>query len=141
LLAGPSFAQDVIVYPSKGQSTQQQAKDEDACYRWASERTGFDPKAPAPSGGYVGGTTASPLRGAAGGAATGAVFGAIAGNAGKGAAIGAASGALLGGIRRRGQVEQQQAYAQQEAARYNEQAATYTRAYTACLEGREYTVK
>jgi hypothetical protein len=141
LLAGPLVAQDVIVYPSQGQSAQKQAEDEYACYRWASGRTGFDPKAPPPSSANSGGTTASPLRGAAGGAAAGAVFGAIAGNAGKGAAIGAASGALLGGIRRRGEVDQQQAYAQQEAARYNEQLANYSRAYTACLEGRGYTVK
>ena len=31
------------VYPSKGQSKEQQAKDEQECYQWAKEQTGIDP--------------------------------------------------------------------------------------------------
>jgi hypothetical protein len=32
-----------IVYPSKGQSPQQQQKDEGECYVWAKNSTGIDP--------------------------------------------------------------------------------------------------
>src|SRR4051812_20917010 len=31
------------VYPSKGQNQDQQAKDEQECYKWAGEQTGIDP--------------------------------------------------------------------------------------------------
>ncbi|HKU62775.1 MAG TPA: hypothetical protein VJQ44_16255, partial [Gemmatimonadales bacterium] len=31
------------VYPSKDQSKEQQAKDEQECYQWAGEQTGIDP--------------------------------------------------------------------------------------------------
>ena len=31
------------VYPSKGQTKDQQAKDEKECYQWAGEQTGIDP--------------------------------------------------------------------------------------------------
>ena len=32
-----------FIYPSKGQSAQQEEKDKNACYEWASQQTGFDP--------------------------------------------------------------------------------------------------
>jgi len=142
------FAQDPIIYPNQGQSVEQQEKDKFDCYTWAKGQTGFDPmQVPtattpppaqeAPKGGVV--------RGAAGGALAGVAIGAIAGDAGKGAAIGAASGALFGGIRRHDQqVQQQQAqeqWADQQAANYASQRSNYNRAYSACLEGRGYTVK
>ena len=101
-----AHAQELIIYPAKGQSKQQQEKDQFECYTWAKGQTGFDPMAPptatapppareAPQGGVV--------RGGARGALGGLAIGAIAGDAGKGAAIGAASGALIGGMRRRDQ--------------------------------------
>jgi hypothetical protein len=34
---------DIIAYPSKGQSTQQQAYDRAACQQWAANQSGFDP--------------------------------------------------------------------------------------------------
>ena len=146
--AGPALAQDVYIYPQKGQSKEQQEKDKFDCYQWAKGQTGFDPMArptatspppqqEAPQGG-VG-------RGAARGAAVGAVGGAIAGDAGKGAAIGAASGALIGGMRRRDQrrrQEQEQAnWEAQQQAQYNQRRSEYNRANGACLAGRGYTVK
>jgi hypothetical protein len=36
---------EVFVYPSKGQSKEQQEQDEFGCYKWAKEQTGFDPGA------------------------------------------------------------------------------------------------
>ena len=77
------------VYPTRGQSPQQQQKDQGECHVWATQQSGVNPAAmaPPPSGptGQVAGTAAR-------GAAIGAVGGAIGGNAGKGAAIGAATG-------------------------------------------------
>jgi hypothetical protein len=147
-IAAPAPGQDLFVYPEKGQSEKQIEKDKFDCYTWAKKQTGFDPmEAPkatspppaqeTPQGGVV--------RGAARGAVVGVVGGAIAGDAGKGAAIGAAAGGLIGGLRRRDQVVRQeheeQQWAQQQAASYNQKRNSYNRAYAACLEGKGYTVK
>ena len=67
--------------------------------------------------------------------------GAIAGDAGKGAAIGAASGGLLGGMKRRDQVAQEQQAQEQWAQQQAAKRESYMRAYGACLEGKNYTVK
>jgi hypothetical protein len=149
LVSGPVLAQDLIIYPSKGQSQDQLGKDKFECYSWAKKQTGFDPM-------EVPKTTAPPpqqqgpqgglFRGAARGAAVGAVAGEIADDdAGKGAAIGAASGALIGGMRRRDQQrrhqQSQQQWAQDQTAAYSQKRTNYNRAYGACLEGRGYTVK
>ena len=143
-----SLADNLIVYPSKNQSAEQQDKDKWECRAWATKQTGFDPASrptastppparQAPKGGLV--------RGAAGGAAVGAIGGAIAGNAGKGAAIGAAGGGALGVMRRNDQVRQEQ-YAQQEWARqnnaqYEQKRSEWIRGVKACLTGRGYTVQ
>ena len=42
-----SATSDVIVYPKEDQSKDQQEKDEFECYKWAKERTGYDPSKPA----------------------------------------------------------------------------------------------
>ena len=136
-MAGAGLAQQPYVYPEKGQSPQQQQRDQAECDSWAVQQSRFDPRNPqvavppppgpqAPQGGVV--------RGGARGAAVGAVGGAIGGDAGKGAAAGAAAGALVGGMRR---VDQRRAAEQQQSAA----SAEYGRAYQACLEGRGYTVK
>ena len=140
--SAPVIAQQII-YPANGQSAEQQQKDESECYVWAKEQTGYDPAqstqyAVAPAQQSVGGER---LGGAARGAAGGAIIGAIAGNAGKGAAIGAVGGTVLGGARQRGKEdENQQAVANQQQA-IAQQQQNYQRAYTACFEGRGYTVR
>lgn len=139
-------AQDVVVYPARGQTAEQQNRDRYECHQWAVQQSGFDPTQPQaapPPATPPPQVTTSPLRGAARGAAIGAVGGAIGGNAGKGAAIGAGTGALIGGIRRNDQIRQQQAYQQQYAAQSGTSTAqrgTYERAIRACLQGRGYTV-
>ena len=40
-------ADELYVYPLRGQSDQQQATDRYECYRWAADQTGFDPTRPA----------------------------------------------------------------------------------------------
>ena len=146
-----AVAQDFFIYPSQGQSQEQQDRDRFECHSWAVQQSGFDPmRAPAPSNVAPPPKEASQggiLRGGARGAAVGVVGGAIAGDAGKGAAIGAAGGALIGGFRRNDQRRRQeqeqrnyqQARAQEQAALDNQRNA-YNRAVRACLEGRGYTV-
>jgi hypothetical protein len=130
---------EVFVYPSKGQSKEQQEQDEFGCYKWAKEQTGFDPNqpmqqaaAPPPQGGAA--------RGAARGAAVGAIGGAIGGDAGKGAAIGAGVGAAGGAMRRRQAMEQQAAAQEKAKQAYNADVGGYKRAFGACMTGRGYTV-
>jgi len=146
-LASTVATAKLMVYPSKGQSAEQQSADEGACMSWASKQTGFDPTAPLQA------TTPPPPaqqptssagKGALRGALGGLVIGAIAGDAGKGAAIGAGTGLLFGGVAHHQQVEQsyaqQDAWAQQQAANYQQSQDDFNRAYATCLEGRGYTV-
>ena len=141
LLCTGAFAQQ-YVYPAKGQSPDQQKKDESACYQWAVQQTGFDPSKPAaapaappPPTTATGTTPGAGVRGAARGAVVGEVVG---GDAGTGAAVGAA--AARGQSRRQNAAaaQQQQAAAQQATS---QQQAAFGKARAACLEGKGYTVK
>jgi hypothetical protein len=148
LLAKSAVAQDLLVYPAKGQSQTQQDKDRYECHTWAVKETGFDPSKPQATTSNSAGSqqyqSSQPhvLKGAGRGAALGAVGGAITGNTGKGAAAGAAMGGLAGGFKRRDE-RMQQSYQQSagvQSAQQNQRNA-YNRAMAACLEGRGYTVK
>jgi hypothetical protein len=149
---------NVYVFPTKGQTAQQQSTDEAACYDWAVQNTGGDPFALqkqaqqqqrqadqaqqqiAQSGAGAGAV------GAVGGAAAGALIGEIAGHS---ASAAAGWGALAGAViaRRRTemkkeeaseQVEQQSQQAQQATA---EQIENFKKAFSVCLEAKEYMVK
>lgn len=150
-LAGSVNAGDFIVYPAQGQSQDQMEKDKFECYSWAKNQTGFDPmktptasKPPPPKEKVTGGAG----RGAVGGGLLGAGIGAIAGGkkgAGRGALIGAGSGAVVGGMRRsdqkRREDQRRQQWEQEETQKYASGRNQYDRAYSACLEGRGYSVK
>ena len=134
----------LIVFPAKGQNQQQQKVDEYECYKWSMEQTGIDPlnlpkvQAPPKETGPTGGA----IVGGAKGAAAGLAIGAIAGDAGKGAAIGAVAGGLAG--RRAGKQGQAQANQQAEANVANQEKATkdtFTKGFSACREGKGYTIK
>ena len=43
LSAGTAPAQELMIYPAKGQSNEQLDKDKYECYAWAKKQTGFDP--------------------------------------------------------------------------------------------------
>ena len=140
LCAAGAGAQQLFIYPQRGQSPQQQQQDRFECHQWAVQQTGFDPMMgmapppppPAPTTGAV--------RGAARGAALGAVGGAIGGNAGRGAAIGAGTGAVFGTMRRNDQIRQGQAQQAAQAQQTGQQLESFNRAVAACLSGRGYTV-
>jgi len=134
----------LFAFPAKNQSQAQQKTDEFECYKWAMEQSGIDPLQPpkveaekvntAPDG------TAG--KGAAKGALVGLAIGSVSGNAGEGAAIGAGVGAARG-ARQKGYVD---ARKQQEAntkATQTEQEMknNYIKAFSACLEGKGYTIK
>jgi len=43
LAGGAAIADELMVYPSQGQDEAMQAADEEACSKWATSKTGFDP--------------------------------------------------------------------------------------------------
>jgi len=134
----------LYVFPAKGQSATTQNNDEAACYSWAKEQTGYDPMnptkvAPAQASAAPDG---SAIVGGAKGAAAGAAIGAIAGNAGEGAAIGAVVGGLAGRRSKMASAQQEQAQNVQAADEVNQKNATdFNNAFSACMEGKGYTVK
>ncbi|MCB2207345.1 MAG: hypothetical protein KQH67_03530 [Bacteroidetes bacterium] len=134
----------LYVFPANNQTAEQQEADESYCYTWAVKQSGYDPINPTTvqAKQVEQGPDGAAVRGSAGGAAAGAAIGAVCGDAGKGAAIGAISGAVLG--RRRGNMEksaQQQQYNQQAAQTNQNLVDGFKKAYTACLEGKGYTIK
>lgn len=139
-----STAMKLYVFPSKGQSQQQQKVDEFECYKWAVQQSGIDPlnlpkveAAPVQSG-----PTGAGVKGAAKGAAAGVAIGAIAGDAGKGAAIGAVAGGVAGRSRGKQAQAQQNQKAQADATKKQEDVKeSFTKGFSACMEGKGYTVK
>ena len=151
-------------FPAKGQGLEQQQTDELSCYRWAKQDTGFDPvdaltaaqsAKPNSSVSTASSVSAQPgagARGAARGAAAGAAIGAAAGDAGQGAAIGAASGGIRARMAQRrayaeaqkqSQMQAQQQAQQQTQAKARTQASMddFKKAYSACMEAKDYSVK
>jgi len=137
----------LYVYPSNNQSIEQLAIDENECYQWGQQTTGVDPNNPmagvqveAPQQ-QSGGSSAA--RGALRGAARGALIGNL---ADEDASDFAAAGAVAGAARGSRQQQQQNQQAQQQSqAQAEAQAAqrldSFKKAYSACMEGRQYTVK
>jgi hypothetical protein len=137
-----------VIYPSEGQSNEQQMQDQLECYRWATQQTGFDPYEAYDvlvEKGYVSAeaaeqTRGGAVRGAARGALVGVAVGAIAGDAGKGAAIGAASGGLAGGMRSRRKRQALEAEMERAIDQFKRDLETWDRNYSACMQGRGYGV-
>ena len=154
LLARSMATADPIVYPAKGQSAEQQDKDQYECHKWATQQSGFDPSKSSNSasmqqptntdssrGPLLGrGSQPNAVRGGTRGAALGAVGGAIAGDAGKGAAAGAAIGGLGGAMRRRDQ-QSAAASAPPPPPPTAPGLDAYNRAIAACMTGRGYSVQ
>jgi Glycine zipper len=141
-----SFAKSlgIYVFPAKNQDAATQQKDDSDCYRWAVEQSGVDPINPpkveaekvdtSPDG--------TAVKGAAKGAAAGVAIGAIAGDAGKGAAIGAVAGGVAGRRAKvQGDAQQQEKNNQAASAQQAAMTDSFKKAFTACMEGKGYTVK
>jgi hypothetical protein len=149
---------EVYVFPTEGQDASQQSRDEAECYQWAVQNTGVDPfdlakqaeqqqqQAAAAQQEVAQAGQGAGAKGAVGGAAAGALIGEIASDdAGRGAAYGAAAGAIVARRRTRRakaeaseQVEQQSQQAQKATA---EQIENFKKAFSVCLEAKDYLVK
>ena len=149
---------NVYAFPTEGQTSEQQSKDEAECYNWAVQNTGTDPfdlskqaqqqqqqAAQAKEQSKQAGQGAG-AAGAVGGAAAGALIGHIASDdPGKGAAYGAAAGLIVGRRKKRQaqkeagqQVDQQAQQAQQGT---QQQMDNFKKAFSVCLESKKYMVK
>ena len=144
LIASQAVAQELYIYPAKGQSAEQLDKDKYECYSWAKKDTGFDPMALPTT------ETAAPKDnkqsgGVVKGAVGGAVLGAVLGDSSKATKRGAAAGGLIGGVRQNRKntknEEKRADWENKEASNYANKRSNYNRANAACLEGRGYTVK
>jgi len=140
IFASSAMAQQLYIYPAKGQSQAKQEEDTYQCSSWAVQQTGFNPTVPPPAPQASAPPPPGLFGGAFRGAALGSIGGAIGGNAGEGAAVGAAVGGLFGAIRRHRYAEEQEYNADQQTSAYLNQKAAYNRAETACLTGRGYSV-
>ena len=137
------------IFPSNGQTPEQQEIDQRDAYNWATQQTGWDPyqayqqlvqqgyaadqSAQAAQGGAVGG--------AARGALFGAAIGAIAGDAGEGAAIGAAAGGMSGGMRSRRARQSAEAQKQTAIDQFRRQFAAWDKNFVAAMIGKGYSVQ
>ena len=137
----------LFVYPSGGQAVAQQADDEGECFQWAKDATGVDPMNPRADVRVDAPQTGGEGNAAAAGALRGAARAGIIGNlADEDASDWAAAGALVGSIRGARRREAQNAQARQQAesqadAMAQENVETFKKGFTACMEGRDYTVK
>jgi phage tail tape-measure protein len=113
----------VYVNPTRGQTPEQQVRDQNECMQIAKAQTGYDAVGDPAKGAGVGAAI-----GALGGGAAGAAIGAATGSAGTGAAIGAASGATLGAVG--GGVYQ-----------HSRGKEAYNQAYSNCMMGRGYAIR
>ncbi len=117
LLVSSSGAQGPVIYPAKGQSSEQQLKDKGECHVWAVQQSGFDPAKTQPAASPPAQPPTGERERARGPAA------------------------------KKQEQAQQQAQKQQQAQTQQQQQATaqaqsnYNKAVAACLEGRGYTVK
>jgi len=158
--AGKTLAATMNVYafPNKGQTPSQQSQDESACYQYAVTNVGTDPfqlqqqaqhqqqQTEAQKQQIAAAGQGAGVKGAAAGAATGALFGAVTdGNSSASAGWGAAAGAVTArrGAKRKQaaaneQVDQQ---AQQAAQATQAQLDNFKKAFSVCLESKNYMVK
>jgi hypothetical protein len=151
--AQPVNLTKVYFYPTQGQTDAQQDRDRYDCHVWAVKESDFDPSRHiAPKAARA---TVVPARAPGetigGAAVVGAILGAAVagpGDVAKGAVVGAMAGTVVGSAAAAS--EQADADAANEAAsrryargagRYEQEAAGYRRAMSACLTGRGYSVR
>jgi hypothetical protein len=140
-LAATGVADELMIFPNADQTPEQQEQDKFACYTWAKEQSSFDPMAP-PTATEPPPQKESRKGGLLRGAARGAVVGEIVDDdAGKGAAAGAAIGGMRRQDQKRKEAAQRQQWEQEQQRIYAEKRDRYNRAYAACLEGKNYTVR
>lgn len=144
MTASLNKALGIYVFPAKEQTPDKQATEEQSCYTWAVSNSGVDPlnMTPTKPESVATGPDGSAVKGAAKGAVAGVAIGAIAGDAGTGAAIGAAAGGMKGAKGGKQKQAQKEQKAKQDAAAADKaKVDNFKKAYSACLEGKGYSVK
>ena len=155
LIAGSALAQQgsvaaslgLFVYPSDGQSAETQRKDEQECYDWAREVTGINPSNPPASQRPASAAQEDTAQAAARSGTRAAARNVLIANATdndweQAAAVGLVFGSARGAnnARRRNEQAQQEATAEQKAAT-EAQVQQFSKAFSACIEGRAYTIR
>lgn len=144
-LSATSVAQELMVFPNADQSAEQQQQDEFTCYNWGKDQTGFDPMAVPTATEAPPQESATKQGGVARGAVRGAAVGQLIGGDSSSTKSGAAAGAAVGGMRRQDQKRKEAAererWEQEQQQIYAENRNRYNRAYAACMEGKDYTVR
>lgn len=146
----PPPISQVYAYPLHGQTAEQQDRDHYECSTWATQQTGFDPSAPGvPPHDRVQVVSAGPPPGT--NTAIGAVAGAIIGaaiaprwQAAPAALAGAVVGSAIGSTADAANAQATRTVVvadRRAAAAQEQQAASYRRAISACLDARGYSVK
>ncbi|HEY2276101.1 MAG TPA: glycine zipper 2TM domain-containing protein [Steroidobacteraceae bacterium] len=146
----PPPMSQVYAYPLHGQTPEQQDRDHYECSTWATQQTGFDPSAPGvPPHDRVQVVSAGPPPGT--NTAIGAVAGAIIGaaiaprwQAAPAALAGAVVGSAIGSTADAANAQSTRTVVvadRREAAAQEQQAMSYRRAISACLDARGYSVK
>jgi len=138
-LAATAAASEPVVYPAKGQTAEQQGRDQFECHEWATKDTGVDPVALAEE--KLGTPAPETKEGGMGGAGLGAARGAMGGDAAAGAARGFGIGRMVSVLKAKRQLREEQSANASQASAIQEQLDKYDRAYAACLTGRGYSVK
>ena len=143
-LAATSLADDLMIFPNADQPPEQQEQDKFACYSWAKDQSDFDPMAP-PTATEPPPQQQAKKGGVGKGLVRGAAVGQIAGGDSKSTRRGAAAGVAIGGMRRQDQkrkeAQAREQWEQEQVRIYTESRNRYNRAYAACLEGKNYTVR
>ena len=143
-MATTTIADELMIFPNGDQSAEQQEQDKFACYSWAKDQSGFDPMVPPMA------TEPPPQQqakkgGVGRGLVRGAAVGQIVGGDSDSTKKGAAAGVAIGGMRRQDQKRKEEAarqqWEQEQQLIYAENRIRYNRAYAACLEGKNYTVR
>ena len=144
LAATSMAAEELMIFPNVDQTADQQEQDKFACYSWAKDQAGFDPMAP-PTVTEPPPQEQASKGGVRRGLVRGAAIGQIAGGDSDSTRRGAAAGAAIGGMRRQDQKRKEEAarqqWEQEQQQIYTENRSRYNRAYAACLEGKDYTVR
>ena len=137
----------LYVYPSSGQALEKQATDEQECYNWAQQTTGINPQRPPASQAPAVAAQEDTAQAAASTAARSAARNVLIANATdndweEAAALGLVFGGSRGArnSRRRNEQAQKEAVAEQQEAS-QQQVQQFKNAFSACIEGRGYTIR
>lgn len=137
----------LFVYPSGNQAAEQQTKDEQECYAWSKNTTGIDPKNPPASQRPATAPQVDTASAAGSTAVKSAARNVLIANATdndweEAAAIGLVFGGARGAnnARRRNEQAQREATAKQQQ-QSDQQVQQFKNAFSACIEGRGYTIR